>query len=93
MTARPPARFCHYKSMDAHQPIYDENGRKVANVTNDGHRVMLVMFAPDGYSGRSASWLLTPATVRHLADAAKAQADLIDERRAIAAGANTQMGT
>lgn len=51
------------------QTIRRGDGSTFATVNQDGERVFLVMRAPDGYSGREASWLLSLEEVGRLADA------------------------
>lgn len=51
------------------QTLRRDNGDGFATLNNDGSRVFLVMRAPDGYSGREASWLLTLGEVKQLREA------------------------
>lgn len=66
---------------EQYRTVRRENGNRFATVNDDGERVFLAMYVPDGYSGREACWLPTIAETKELIAALQARVDKLEAKQ------------
>lgn len=71
--------------------VRDDDDRKIAQVSNDGHRLFVQGFAPAGYNGQSCCWLLTPESGQRWIDAMQGEVDAISKQRTAESGQSSFM--